>query len=94
MLKSISDVTKELEGIASVPSSVLVDKERIIIEQGFRAPSKEVTEELSAERQTIFEKLVREVALRYLFTGKASRIIIDKDRILIEFRPASNIYKQ
>lgn len=94
ILKGISDIIKELEGIAGVPSSVLVDKDRITIEQGFRPPTKEVSGDLSAERQEKFEKLVREVSLRYLFTSKASRIIIEKDRVLIEFRPAHNIYKQ
>jgi hypothetical protein len=93
MLKGISDIIKELEGITGVPSSVLVNKEGITIEQGFRTPSKEVSEELSAERQTRFENLVREVSIRYLFLGKASRLIVEKDRMSIEFRPASNIFK-
>lgn len=93
MLKGIFDIVKELEGITGVPSSVLVDKEGVTIEQGFRRPTKEVSEELLVERQTKFEKLVREVSTRYLFSGKASRIIIESGRLLIEFRPPINILK-
>ncbi|MBS7636743.1 hypothetical protein KEJ37_05350 [Candidatus Bathyarchaeota archaeon] len=93
LLKGISDIIKELEAITGVPSSVLVDRDRITIEQGFRPPT-EVSGELSAERQEKFEKLVREISLRYLFTSKASRLIIEKDKLLIEFCPLTNIYKQ
>lgn len=93
-LKGIFNATRELEDLTDQSSSLIVDEEAITIVQSFNIPMKE----RSVERQKKFEKLVREVSLRYLFSGKASRIIIERDkdhgRLLIEFRPPTNIFKQ
>jgi len=97
VLEAISNVREQLLKLTGSSSSLIVEEEGVTIEAYFHVPMKEMGEELSAERQKKFEKLVREVSIDYLFPGKARRIIIETERdsgkLLIEFRPPHNILK-
>ena len=97
VLEAISNVREKLLKLTGSSASLIVDEEAVTIEAGFRVPMKEMGEELSAERQKQFEKLVRAVSIDYLFSGKARHIVIETERewgkLLIEFRPPHSILK-
>ena len=97
VLEAISDVREKFLKLTGSNSSLIVEDEGVTIEAYFDVPRKEMGEEPSAERQKKFEKLVRAMAIDYLFSGKARRIIIETERdsgkLLIEFRPSRNILK-